>query len=289
MRALGDTELKVYGIFGRPLKHTVSPAMQNKAFDHYRLKSIYFAFERTDAQFRSLMRNLKSLLLDGFNVTVPFKEMIIPYLDRLSPEARAIGAVNTVKREGKKWTGYNTDVDGFLAGLHKARFQTKRKSAVILGAGGSARAAAYALARNRVSRVMFANRTPSKAKRLVRQFHGLFPLVQWDNVSLKGRALGEALSKVDLLVNATKVGLSGTDPVLIQPRFFPKRRILVYDLIYNPRKTHLIETARKKGLTTINGEEMLLYQGAKAFEIWTGKKAPIAKMKTALQDALSHR
>src|SRR3989338_6041780 len=115
MHRTGDPELKVYGIFGYPLGHTVSPAIQNCAFDYHKLKSIYFAFERPPARFRFLMRNLKSLLLDGFNVTVPFKEVVIPYLDRLSRAAKLIGAVNTVKKEGGLWVGYNTDVDGFLA------------------------------------------------------------------------------------------------------------------------------------------------------------------------------
>src|SRR3989338_1214026 len=99
MRAAGDPEIKLYGIFGTPLAHSVSPAIQNCAFEHYKLKSVYFAFERSGARFRVLMRNLKSLVLDGFNVTVPFKETVVPYLDGLSPEARAVGAVNTVKKE----------------------------------------------------------------------------------------------------------------------------------------------------------------------------------------------
>ena len=288
MRASGDEELKIYGIFGSPLGHTVSPAIQNRAFDHYHLKSIYFAFERSNAQFRSLMRHLKSLLLDGFNVTVPFKEIVLPYLDRLSPEARAIGAVNTVKREGRNWTGYNTDGAGFLAGLGRMRFNARGKTAVILGAGGSARAVACALAQKRVRRLVFANRTENRAKALVHRFQNLFPKVTWSSVALREPALISVLSEADLLVNATQVGLKKTDSSLVSPRAFPGRRILVYDLIYRPRVTRLIQIARKKGHRTLNGEEMLLHQGAKAFEIWTGRKAPVAEMRKALYGAIAH-
>jgi shikimate 5-dehydrogenase len=115
MRASGDPDLKVYGIFGFPLGHTASPAIQNRAFEACGLKSFYFAFERKPGRFRFLMRNLRSLLLDGFNVTVPFKETVIPYLDVLSPDARAIGAVNTVVKKGRRWIGRNTEWVGFLA------------------------------------------------------------------------------------------------------------------------------------------------------------------------------
>src|SRR3990167_2851930 len=137
MRAAGDPELKVYGIFGWPLGHTVSPVFQNRAFDYYHLKSIYFAFERPPSRFRFLMRHLKSFMLDGFNVTVPYKETVIAYLDRLSPEARIIGSVNTVKKEGNRWADYNTDLHGFLAGLREAKFRASGKSGMVLGAGGS--------------------------------------------------------------------------------------------------------------------------------------------------------
>jgi len=288
MRAAGDSELKVYGIFGYPLGHTVSPAIQNCAFDYYRLKSVYFAFERSPARFRFLMRNLKSLLVDGFNVTIPFKEFVIPYLDRLKPQAKNIGAVNTVKKEKDRWTGYNTDVHGFLAGLDEAHFKSKGKAAVILGAGGSARAASFALAERGIGRVAIANRTPSRAKRLASRFRQLFPKIRWEYSGLRGNHFGRVLSQTDLIVNATGVGLKKTDPPLIPKKSFPKRRILVYDLIYRPRRTALLNLADRLGHRILNGETMLLHQGAKAFEIWTGKPAPIRAMKKALQDALCH-
>ncbi|MBI4394659.1 MAG: shikimate dehydrogenase [Candidatus Omnitrophica bacterium] len=289
MHAAGDPELKVYGIFGFPLAHTVSPAIQNCAFGHYHLKSIYFAFERPPKKFRFLMQNLKSLLLDGFNVTVPFKETVIPYLDRLSREARVIGAVNTVSKENGRWAGYNTDLYGFLAGLKESRFNPKGKSAVILGAGGSARAVSFALASKGVRGISVSNRTRSRALSLVQKFKRFFPKVTWKALSLRGEEFKQALSQANLIVNATKVGLNKKDRPLISRNFFPKRKALVYDLIYKPPQTQLLRLARRLGHRTINGETMLLYQGAKAFQIWSGKPAPIRKMRKALHDAIHSR
>ncbi len=289
MRAAGDPDLRVYGIFGYPLAHTVSPAIQNCAFDFYGLKSIYFAFERPRARFRYLMRNLKSLLLDGFNVTVPYKETVISYLDGLSREAKLIGAVNTVKKEGRRWVGYNTDSYGFLAGLKSAHFKAKGKSAVILGAGGSARAVSFALASNEIKEVSIANRSSFRARSLVQKFKTLFPKVKWQVLSLGGHDFKKVLSQADLIVNATKVGLKTKDSPLVPSGYFPRRKILVYDLIYRPSETQLLKRASRLGHRTVNGETMLIYQGAKAFQIWTGKSAPIQKMKRAFQDAIRSR
>lgn len=289
MRKAGDSRLNIYGIFGDPLAQTASPAIQNCAFDHYRLKSIYFALKRSPARFRYLMRNLKSLALDGFNVTVPYKETVIPYLDRLSPAAARVSAVNTVKKEGNRWVGYNTDIDGFLGGLRQAHFQPKGQSAVILGAGGGARAVVFALAKSGAEKISIANRTPERAKKIAKKLGEMFPKTECISVALNPNALREALSEADLLVNTTKVGLKRKDRSLVPPRSFPKRKILVYDLIYQPPRTLLLQIAKRLGHRTANGESMLLYQGAKAFEIWTGRPAPLRKMRQALHDAVYSR
>lgn len=290
MRSYGekirDPDLNLYGIFGYPLKHTVSPAIQNCALDEYGLKAIYFAFERPPARFRFLMRHLKSLLLDGFNVTVPYKEEVIRYLDRLSPEATALGAVNTVKKQGSKWIGYNTDLYGFLKGLRETGFNPKNKSAVIFGAGGAARAVVFGLAKSGARKITIVNRTVSRAKQVVNQFRKKFPKIHWAVHSLDQRSLKEVLSNADILVNATKIGLKPSDALLVPESAFPKKRILVYDLIYKPEQTKLLKLASQLGHKTVNGETMLLHQGVRAFEIWTGKRAPIKKMRKALNDAL---
>ncbi len=286
MHAAGDPDLKIYGIFGYPLGHSVSGAIQNCALDNYGLKSIYFVFERPPAQFRLLMRRLRSLLLDGFNVTVPYKEEVIHYLDRLSPEAEALGAVNTVKKTGNKWIGYNTDLYGFLKSLDEIGFRAKNKRAVILGAGGSARAVVYGLAKSGVRKIAIFNRTITRARRMVSQFKKKFPKIDWTVHPMDQRRLKEVLSNSDLLVNTTKVGLKTSDPLLVSRSVFPKRKILVYDLIYKPKQTKLLKLASSLGHKTINGEAMLLHQGARAFELWTGKRAPVRDMKKALSDAL---
>ena len=286
MRAAGDSELKVYGIFGYPLAHTVSPAIHNRAFDYHKLKSLYFAFERPPARFHFLMRNLKKLILDGFNVTIPFKEVIIPYLDRLDPIASAIGAVNTVKKEGTKWIGCNTDAAGFLAGLRETNFSPRAKTAVILGAGGGARAVIYALAAKKAGKIVVANRTQAKARALVRRFQKMFSKIEWISTDIHETNLKAALKEADILVNTTSVGLKPNDSSLVSKAMFPDRKILVCDLIYRPRRTRLLLTARKLGNRILNGEAMLLHQGAKAFEVWTHRKAPVEIMRKALRDAL---
>lgn len=286
MRAAGDPDLKIYGIFGYPLGHSVSPAIQNCALDDYGLKSIYFAFECPPARFRYLMRHLKSLVLDGFNVTVPYKEEVIGYLNRLSPEAKILGAVNTVKKQGKIWIGYNTDLYGFLKSLRETGFHAKNRCAVILGAGGSARAVVYGLAKSGVRKIAIFNRTIGRAKHVVSQFKKKFPKVNWAIYPIDQRKLKEVLSNSDLLVNTTKVGLKPSDPLLVSRSVFPNQKILVYDLIYKPKQTKLLKLASSLGHKTMNGEAMLLHQGARAFELWTGKRAPIRDMKKALDHAL---
>lgn len=289
MRVAGDPDLKIYGIFGFPLAHTISPAIQNAAIDFHGLKAFYFAFERSPERFRYLMRRLKTLLLDGFNVTVPYKEMVIPFLDRVHPTAKAIGAVNTVKKEGRKWVGYNTDYEGFLAGFRLARFAPRGKCTVLAGAGGAARAVCFALAKSKVKQISIFDKVPGKAKKLAAYYGKLFPSVQWRVPEFTNENLKTALQKADLLIQATPVGLHAGDPLIVTKSMFPKRKILIYDLIYRPRLTKLLKLAKRLGHKVLNGETMLLEQGARAFEIWTDKKAPVSVMRRAMNDVLRAR
>lgn len=292
MRAAGDPELKIYGIFGYPLGHTVSPAIQNCAFEHYKLKSIYFAFELPPARFRFLMRNLKSLLLDGFNVTVPYKRDILEYLDGVTSTARAIGAVNTVFRKDRRWIGENADCYGFLTSLRKeGRFDPRGKRILLLGAGGAARAVAYGLGQSGAKEVRIINREKFRKRRedIIREFKKIFPKTIFAGLSLNRRNLKQGLDGVGLVINATSVGVKFEDKRLIPADLIPKARDshspLFFDLAYH-KSTPFLKDAKKKGLRILDGKGMLLHQGAKAFEIWTGKRAPIHKMKKALQDAL---
>ena len=295
-------DFKLYGIFGFPLGHTLSPAMQEAAFKAVGIKAFYLPFEVRPAEFRRLVRNRRRLLLDGFNVTVPYKERALG-LDRVSPEARAIGAVNTVVKRKNRWLGFNTDAAGFIAALEKdGKFRVRGKRVLVLGAGGSARAVIYALAKRGAKQILVANRTVSRARKIIRDFKEMFPRIQFSVQSLRAPRSGAKQSHpkrllrpaafsgssrndglgVDLVVNATSVGLKPGDRAMIQPKLFPRKTLFV-DLIYRPAETRLLKLARKSGRRTMNGLGMLLYQGAEAFRLWTGKKAPVGVMRKALR------
>ena len=284
-------DFKLYGIFGKPLSHTLSPAMQEAAFQALGLKAYYLALELGPVSFRKVMRGRKRLTLDGFNITVPYKGTVLPYLDTLTPEARAIGAVNTVFCRGRRWTGANTDVSGFLASLHKeGRFAPRGRNVLILGAGGSARAAAYGLAKKGAREIWIANRHKTRAKTIIRDFRRIFPRTRFESLTLHGRNGVKVLERVSLVINATSVGLKRSDPSLIPAGWIPRaaggRRKLFFDFIYRPAKTRFLKSAAQRRHKTMNGLGMLLHQGARAFELWTGKKAPVAAMRKALMKRL---
>ncbi len=263
--------------------------MQEAAFSRLGLKAFYLAFEFNPSEFTRALRGLGHFLLDGFNVTVPYKEKVIPFLDRLSPEAKAVGAVNTVYREGRKWVGTNTDIYGFLTALRRAGFNPKNKKVLMLGAGGAARAAVYGLASQGASEIRIANRRPERARKTARDFQIFFPKAAFTILPLSDERLKNSLKEMDLVVNATSVGLAPGDPVLVSKGLIPKatrrKRILFFDLIYS-RRTSFLKAARSRGHKTLGGLTMLLYQGANALELWTGRKAPVDVMRRTLIQSL---
>ena len=282
---------QLYGIFGDPLRHTLSPRMQEAAFRKFGISAFYLPFEMDLRNFRKIMKHLPSLILDGFNVTVPHKENVIPFLDKVSAEASVIGAVNTVFRRGRKWMGENTDACGFLRSLkEEAKFSIKGKRALVLGAGGSARAVLYALCSQGAESVTVVNRNLLRAQTIVRHFGSVFSKVKLQFSALAGFDFRSSLELVDLLVQTTSIGLKSGDHSLIKkneiPRAQGKHRLLVVDLIYKPAQTELLRIAKARGHRTLNGAGMLIFQGAKAFETWTGKKAPISEMRKALGTVL---
>lgn len=256
--------------------------MHNAAFQKLGLDAVYLPFELPPLEFTRLMRELKKTSLSGFNITVPFKEKIMPFLGGISREAAAVGAVNTVKRRGKIFYGYNTDVYGFTRALEEAGFTVKGKHAVVLGGGGAARACVYALLREKAGQVTVLNRTAERAQQLIRDMRGHFKGARLSSGNMSKEKIKEALSETDLLINATSVGLKKNDPLLVTKQLFPKREIAVCDLIYRPAQTPLLKMAAASGNRVLNGLPMLLYQGAGAFEIWTGKKAPVELMRQKL-------
>ncbi len=264
--------------------------MQEAAFEAAGIKAFYLALELEPRDFKKVMRGISRLVLDGFNVTVPHKLSVMPYLDAVLPEARAVGAVNTVFRSGRRWIGANTDVYGFLHALKtEGKFQPQGKKILVLGAGGAARAVIYGLAKSRAQKIFVVNRAEhsESRKRLVDDFEELFPKVQFDHCSFRDqKKLKEALKVADLVVQATSVGTKHPIRKLIVDNFIPiarsGKRILFFDLIYHTSNTPFLKSAKKKGHRTMDGRGMLLFQGAKAFELWTGKKAPVAVMHRAL-------
>lgn len=272
----------VYGIFGYPVKHSLSPLMQNAAFEKTGVDAVYVPFEVKPESLKEAVEGVRALGIKGFNVTVPHKENIVEHLDYLSDEAEFLGAVNTVKNEGGELTGYNTDAEGFLRSLIEEGVDLEGKRALMFGAGGAARAVGYALLKGGVKFLNVVNRNFSRAKEvgelLGRRGNVLvFPL--------KEGTVETLLKDVDIIVNTTSVGMKPDDPNLFDYSKIPEG-ITVVDIIYNPPETPLLKAARKKGCKTVNGLGMLVHQGAVAFEIWTGKKAPVETMREVLEREL---
>lgn len=265
--------------------------MQEAAFQALGLKAFYSVFDLEPSDFHKALKKLRLFSVEGFNVTVPYKEAVMKYLDGLSPEARAIGAVNTVFQKGRKWVGANTDVTGFLTSLKaEGRFLPRNKKALVFGAGGAARAVLYGLAKEGVSEIFVVNRHPERAKKLVRDFEGQFSKTTFHVCPFAG-AVKDLIAEADLVVNATSVGLKPQDRLCV-PSWIPaagKTPKLFFDLIYHPAKTNFLSAASKKGHRILGGAGMLLFQGAEAFRLWTGKRPPVNVMRKALLGAIAER
>ncbi len=287
--------LSLYGIFGDPLTHSLSPAMQERAFSHSGIQARYLVLPMGKKFFLSALSKPDRFPLQGFNVTIPYKETVISCLDKVSEEALRIGAVNTVYRRGRRLLGTNTDVFGFLQSLQKdAGFKVKAKKAVVLGAGGAARAAVYGLAMAGASEVAVFNRDAGRAGKMAGHFAKFFPKTKILGRALTDTGLGDALKASDLVVNATSLGLKKGDGLPVPEKILPGTgqgvsRKLFYDMIYSPPETDFLRAARRKGHSVLNGAGMLVYQGAQAFEFWTGRKAPVREMREALLAALCER
>jgi len=263
--------------------------MHEAAFRKLGIDANYLVLELAPAAFRKLMRRSSQLSLSGFNVTVPYKETVMSYLDSVRPEARAIGAVNTVFKQGKRWVGTNTDMEGFLMALTKdGGFRPFGKKAVILGAGGAARAVVYGLSREGVREILIADCFPGKALKIANDMRKLFKRVSYQAVLAGTPEVKDALQKADVIINATPLGLKPQDPRVVPEAWVPSgkaKKIFFMDLIYNPAMTPFLKDAKKQGHRTLNGLGMLLYQGARALEHWTGRKAPVGVMRQSLLQA----
>ncbi|MBI4337439.1 MAG: shikimate dehydrogenase [Chloroflexi bacterium] len=275
------------GILGFPLRHTISPIFQQAAFDHLGLDVRYLVWETPPAKLAARVRELAAPDVVGFNVTVPHKEAICPLLDGLADEAMRVGAVNTVVHREGHLIGDNTDTYGFLQALVQHGLNLRSKQVLLLGAGGAARAVLAVLAREGVASVVIANRTLARARELAEGLKGRLTNVL--TCPLEGEALALHASRADLIVNCTSMGMrhgSAESETPLAAEMIPSSA-LVYDLVYNPPETPLLRAAMRAGASTLGGLPMLVYQGARSFELWTGQKAPVEVMFRAAQRALT--
>ena len=282
-----NAETRVFAILGNPVAHSLSPGMYNEAFAYLGMNSIYVAFKVAEDSLGQAVAGMKSLGVWGGNVTIPLKEKIIPYLDGITEEARLIGAVNTFRREEDKLMGTNTDGVGFIKALTKAYPDAlTRKKALLLGAGGSARAVAAALALAGIKEITVINRNIDKARDLAQTLEkagAAASCLRWGEAGL-----ADAFRDSKLVINTTSLGMAphiGDAPPYDSAWLSPRH--LVVDLIYRPARTRFLREAGERGCQTMNGLGMLLEQGVLTFEYWyPGATAPVEVMARELERRL---
>ncbi len=285
---------KMVGLIGWPVEHSISPVMQNAAFRELDLEEwVYVPMPVSKYPYiriKEAVLGLRALGFQGANVTVPYKEAVVPYLEHLSDMAKAIGAVNTIAiNSDGRLIGHNTDGLGFIKDLEEHTIDVSSMDVLLLGAGGSARSVAYALLANGCKRLTILNRTKTKAEDIANALAHLFPDAQLFVGPLNKDTIKQ-LPHAELIINATSMGLvSAADLMPWDENVSFTRNQIVYDLIYNPAETKFLKKAREDGAKAINGLGMLVHQGALAFKIWTGHDAPIAVMRAAAEAALKKK
>lgn len=277
----GKTE--VYAIIGDPVEHSLSPIMHNAAFNKLGLNLVYVAFTVTSTELKDSVLGVKSLGLKGLNVTMPHKSAVIHYLDEVDLSVKSIGAVNTILCNHGRLIGYNTDGTGAMIALQENGVDFEEKKMVILGAGGAAKAIAYQATQD-VGELVILNRTAGKAKKLAEMLKGLGAKVKAGTLSLDN--LNDELSTTNILVNATSAGMYPNIESSPVPSGLLHSDLCVMDIIYKPLETKLLKDAKSAGAKVVSGLEMLLYQGAIAFEIWTNYPAPLEVMRKATLNEL---
>jgi len=276
----------LYGILGWPVEHSRSPAMHNAAFRTRGLDASYVRFPTHPDDVADAVRGLKALGVRGANVTVPHKEAVMPYLDDVSPEARAIGAVNTIVREVDRLIGHNTDAPGLARSLEDARVELDGASVAVLGAGGAARAAVVGMAQKGARSISICARRTEQAQALIDALLPVCGKCTLHTVNLAREDLSVLFEGTTLVVQTTSATLLGSPEAARFAEELPlaalPKRATVVDLVYKPRETAVLAAARSLGLTCVDGLGMLLHQGAMAFELWTHMPAPLEIMRAAL-------
>ncbi len=274
----------VYAVIGDPVEHTLSPTMHNAAFEHLNLSAVFLAFRVLPDHLENAMRGARALGIRGLNVTMPLKNSVTMFLDDADASVRFLHAANTVLNQDGRLRGFNTDGVGAIRALKKNGVELQGKKVLLLGAGGAAKAIAFSLARE-VEELCILNRDGAKARDLASLLKPCGKKIVAEELS-PSQICGQ-LKDSDLLVNATSVGMApNAHESLVDPEWL-KPSQCVMDIIYTPVETKLIRDAKAADVKTVNGVEMLLYQGAASFEIWMGCKAPVDVMRAALLEKLS--
>jgi len=254
------------GLIGHPVEHSLSPKLHNSLYEYYGLDYVYLAFDVNTEDLKRVVDAFKVLGFRGFNVTIPHKQSILPYLDEIDPEAEAIGAVNTVKIEDGRLLGYNTDGSGFVDSLKQKGCDPAGKKAALLGAGGSARSISFYLVKEGLDLLLLVNRSRDRAQKLAEDLNRHFGKVPVEVIDFKQLAGRE----VDIIINTTPVGMWPKVDASPLEGFVFSSGSWVVDIIYNPLETKLLADARRAGCQTSNGMDMLIGQAIRAVEIWTG-------------------
>lgn len=254
--------MKKYKVIGNPIEHSLSPILHNYWIKNNGIDAIYEKQKLNESELEEIIEDIKREKINGVNVTVPFKKIIIPFLDELSIEAETTQSVNTIYLKDNKVVGHNTDIIGFETSIEKSKYDIENKKILILGAGGVVPSIIFALNKMKVSKIRVSNRTKEKAQNLKKNFKNI-ELVEWGEVP-----------NFDMIINATSIGLKKDDNIKLNFSSISKNRFF-YDVIYNPRETNFLKTGKKMGNKTLNGKLMFIYQGLAAFNIWHGLKPDV--------------
>lgn len=278
-----DSNTVMYGVIGDPIRHSRSPLMLNRAFQEKQINAAYAAFHVLPEQLERAFQGMKAMQFGGLNVTIPHKVAMMSYVDEIDESARAIGAVNTIVNHNGLWKGYNTDGIGYVRSLkEESGIVLKDKHIVVIGAGGAARGIVYALAQEQPAIIYVVNRTEARAVQLAESL-GEYALMR----ALGLDAMHRIEHEIDLVINTTDIGMHPhIDAVPIDLAFL-KPHMTVSDIIYNPRQTKLLKEAKRLGCQIHGGLGMFIYQGAYAFEYWTGEAAPVAAMREIVEQSLA--
>ena len=253
--------MKKYLVIGNPIEHSLSPELHNYWIKTNMIKAIYEKMKITNDQIKDLILEIKGGKINGLNITVPFKQEVIPHLDHLSEEAHKTQSVNTVLLKDDKVIGHNTDIEGFEYSIKSNKIDLKNKNIFIMGAGGVVPSIIYALTKMQVSNITISNRTKSKAENLKKLFEKL-KVIDWGEIP-----------EFDMIINATSIGLNNQEKInldlpKVENKFF-------YDVIYNPKETNFLKFGRQNGNKVFNGKMMFIYQAFFAFKLWHNKEPEI--------------